>query len=112
GEYQAGAILLVAWANHILPRAESIAAEKWMPSQYVVAGDQHVGQTVAVEIDQPQVAVVEIHIRRPRPGRKRFPRGSVGGAAVVAERWVRKTDQRGAPLAERVDELSLAVEGR
>src|SRR5437773_2261004 len=44
--------------------AEAVFAERRVPEQRVVLGDQHVGMTVAVQVHEAQVGVVPVHVRQ------------------------------------------------
>ena len=82
-EHQPGPGVLTPRVEGAPGRAEALVAERGIPGERVVAGDQHVGEAVPVQVDQTQLRVGPRDIG-PGPERAERPPATVTGAFVDA----------------------------
>src|SRR5262249_6700635 len=83
---------------------EASLCERRIPSEHVVVCDQHVGMTVAGQVDEAQVRIVPVETRERSETAERKP-VSVNGAFVKAGRWSGEIDQIELSVTSQVDEL-------
>ena len=85
GEDEARTGLFVERLLHPQRGTEAFLGERCVPDERVVFGDQHVGVTIAVQVDEAQVGIARVAIQSGREGSERpptFRRRRVHGSRV------------------------------
>ena len=83
---------------------EAVLGQRRVPRERIVFGDDNIGAAVTVEIDEPQVRVIPVHVRHRLQRRKRCP--------VVGRRALEEPAQRALechavqlPVAGQIEKL-------
>src|SRR5262249_26168052 len=111
GEHQARAALLVAGLMDLTSRTESVFREGWIPGEDVVLGDEDVGVSVAVQVDEAKIGLVPAEIRQLAECAEGLP-ALVLGPLVEARRWTAERHPLELAVAREVKELCPAARHR
>ena len=106
GEHQPRAPLLAPWigGEGPPPVTEAVKTEGGVPGEGVVAGDQHVGEAVSVEVDHAQVRVVPGDVRAGLERAERLPAAGFRPAVATRHRAA-ELGQVQMPVAGQVEQL-------
>ena len=107
GEHQPWPLFLAPWVVGAPCGAEALVAERGIPGERVVAGDQHVGEAVPVEIHQAQVGIVPGDAGL-RPERAERPPAALARALVDAGHRPAELGQVQVAVAGQIEQF-LAV---
>src|SRR5205807_6661674 len=73
GEEHARTCLLIARLPYAAHLPETFLAERRIPHERLVLGDEHVRQAISVEVDEAEISVRPIDVRQILERSKRFP---------------------------------------
>ena len=104
GEHEPRPELLVGRLANLLLGAVTRLRERGIPMEDLVTGQERVRVPVAGEVDEPQLGIVPVHVRKRREGFKAAP--PLGrGAREEAAQWRGELHQVKASVAAEVEEL-------
>ena len=110
GKNQTGALLVVQRLGHAAGRAEAGLSKRRVPDECVVFADQHIGVTVAVQINEFQVGVTRVTVQARRERTEGLP-ALVVVMLVQAGHGAIQHHQVGLTISGKVHELGTTGQG-
>src|SRR5262245_45865841 len=87
GEDDRRALALVAPFDDARSGLEALFRARAIPGERFMLGDEHVGETVSIEVDEAQVRVVPIDVRKCGKRREARPSAVIRALEISRKRW-------------------------